>query len=615
MSLFTLSDAELAWGEAPLLAHAAMSLEAGERVGLIGRNGTGKSSLLKVIARRDKLDDGELILQDGMRSVYVEQEPQLPEAPTFRDSLIARGALDAISDDREKWTAIARLEEYLQRLKLNPDADPAKASGGEKKRAALALALSLKPDLLLLDEPTNHLDIETILILEEILTGEYKNGRSLMVITHDRTFLDDTVTRIVELDRGVLRSYPGNFAAYETRKAEELAAEAVERARFDKFHAQEEVWIRKGIEARRTRNEGRVRRLEALRRERAARRERLGSVNLTIDAGEKSGKIVAEVTNLTKSFGDRPIVKGLNFKLMRGDKLGLLGHNGTGKSTLIKLILGELTPDEGTVKLGTNLNIAYFDQLREQLDDTKTVAETISPGSDWVEVAGERKHIMSYLSDFLFTPQRAKVPVGNLSGGERNRLLLARLFALPANLLVLDEPTNDLDIDSLELLEATLETYPGTLILVSHDRRFLDDVVTQVLAPVNPAQPDGRWMEFVGGYEDWIRQRPAFETEKPKTPEKPKEKPQREVKNAPPQRVRMTFKETKELEGLPAAIEALETEQADLMTAMSDPAYFKSEPARQKADKERMDALPGLIEAAYARWEELTAKSEAANQR
>ncbi len=615
MSLFTLSDAELAWGEAPLLDHAAMSLEAGERVGLIGRNGTGKSSLLKVIARKDKLDDGELIVQDGLRAVYVEQEPQLPPADTFRESLVLRGGLDDIADDREKWAALARLEEYLQRLKLPADGSPATASGGEKKRAALALALSLKPDLLLLDEPTNHLDIETILVLEGILTSEYKNGRSLMVITHDRAFLDDTVTRIVELDRGALRSYPGNFAAYETRKAEELAAEAVERARFDKFHAQEEVWIRKGIEARRTRNEGRVRRLEALRRERAARRERMGSVNLSIDAGEKSGKIVAEVTGLTKSFGDRTIVKDLNFKLMRGDKLGLLGHNGTGKSTLIKLLLGELAPDAGTVKLGTNLNIAYFDQLREQLDDTKTVAETISPGSDWVEIAGERKHIMSYLADFLFTPQRASVPVGNLSGGERNRLLLARLFALPANLLVLDEPTNDLDIDSLELLEATLETYPGTLILVSHDRRFLDDVVTQVLAPVNPAEPDGRWMEFVGGYEDWLRQRPAFEAEKPKAPEKPREKPQREVKNAPPQRVRMSFKETKELESLPQTIESLEAEQSDLMTAMSAPDYFKSEPARQKADKERMDALPGLIEAAYARWEELTAKAEAANQR
>ena len=345
----------------------------------------------------------------------------------------------------------------------------------------------------------------------------------------------------------------------------------------------------------------------------------MGSVNLSIDAGEKSGKIVAEVTGLTKSFGDRTIVKDLNFKLMRGDKLGLLGHNGTGKSTLIKLLLGELTPDTGTVRLGTNLNIAYFDQLREQLDDEKTVAETISPGSDWVEIAGERKHIMSYLADFLFTPQRAKVPVGNLSGGERNRLLLARLFALPANLLVLDEPTNDLDIDSLELLEATLTTYPGTLILVSHDRRFMDDVVTQVLAPVNPAAPDGRWMEFVGGYEDWVRQRPAFETPEKKAEkkmaDKASEKPERTVRNAPLQRVRMTFKETKELEGLPAAIEALETEQTALMTAMSEPDYFKKDPARQKADKERMDALPALIEASYARWEELTAKAEASQRR
>lgn len=614
MSIFSLMDAQLAWGDAALLDHAAMSLEAGERVGLIGRNGTGKSSLLQVIAKKEKLDAGELRMQDGLRAVYVEQEPALPAAPTFRESLIARGGLDAIADDREKWTAYARLDEYLEKLSLPGNADPQKASGGEKKRAALALALSLKPDLLLLDEPTNHLDVETILTLESILTGEFKNSRSLMVITHDRAFLDDTVTRIIELDRGVLRSYPGNFAAYEARKEEELAAEALERARFDKFHAQEEVWIRKGIEARRTRNEGRVKRLEELRRQRAARRERIGSINLTIDAGEKSGKVVAEVTDLTKAFGNRTIVKGLNFKLMRGDKLGLLGHNGAGKSTLIKLLLGKLAPDSGTVKLGSNLQIAYFDQLREQLDDTKTVAETISPGSDWVEVAGERKHIMSYLADFLFSPQRANVPVGNLSGGERNRLLLARLFALPANLLVLDEPTNDLDIDSLELLEETLENYKGTIILVSHDRRFLDDVVTQVLAPVNWPAPDGRWMEFIGGYEDWVQQRPAVEM-----PAKPSEKvkapAERPVKNAPPQRIRMSFKETKELEELPAKIEALETEQSDLMTAMCATDYFKTDVAKQKADKQRSDALPALIEAAYARWEELTAKSEAAAQK
>lgn len=610
MSIITLSEAELAWGDLPLLDHAAMSLEPGERVGLIGRNGTGKSSLLQVIAGVEKLDAGEIRRQDGLRRIYVEQEPYLPPAATLKDSLIARGKFEEIADDRDKWTALARLDEYLQKLKVKADASPEAASGGEKKRAALALALSMKPDLLLLDEPTNHLDVDTILALEDVLKSEYRNGRTLMVITHDRAFLDDVATRIIELDRGTLRSYPGNFAAYEARKNEELAAEDLARARFDKFWAQEEVWIRKGIEARRTRNEGRVRRLEALRRERAARRERIGQINLSIDAGEKSGKVVAEVTGLGKSFGDRVIVKGLDFKLMRGDKLGLVGPNGAGKSTLIKLLLGTLAPDEGKVKLGTNLKIAYFDQLREQLDLNKTVAETISPGSEWVEIAGERKHIMSYLGDFLFAPHRAEVPVSNLSGGERNRLLLARLFALPANLLVLDEPTNDLDIDSLELLEETLENYPGTIILVSHDRRFLDDVVTQVLAPVDYAEPDGRWMEFVGGYEDWVRQRPPLPE-----PEAAARKSEKEAKPRParPQReekLRMSYKENKELEALPAKIEALESEQTALIARMSEPDYFKREVSEQQADKARAEELPGLIEAAYARWEELTQKAE-----
>ena len=612
MSFITLAKAELAWGDLPLLDHADMSVEPGERIGLIGRNGTGKSSLLQVIARVEKLDAGEIRAQDGLRSIYVEQEPYLPPAPTFRDSLISRGGIDHFADERDKWTAIARLEEYLHRLELDPERDPAKASGGEKKRAALALALSLQPDLLLLDEPTNHLDVETIETLEGILNTEYRNGRSLIVITHDRAFLDNVVTRIVELDRGILRSYPGNFAAYETRKSEELAAEEIERARFDKFWAQEEVWIRKGIEARRTRNEGRVRRLEALRRERAARRERIGQINLNIDAGERSGKIVAEATGLTKSFGDRVIVKDLDFKLMRGDKLGLVGRNGAGKSTLIKLLLGALEPDSGNVKLGTNLQIAYFDQLREQLDDTKTVAETISPGSEWVEICGEKKHIMSYLADFLFPPRRANVPVANLSGGERNRLLLARLFALPANLLVLDEPTNDLDIDSLELLETTLENYTGTIILVSHDRRFLDDVVTQVLAPLDYEKPDGRWKEYVGGWQDWLAQRPPLPEREAPTPKPPKAEKPRNKANAPQQRVRMSFKENKELEELPGKIEALESEQNDLMNKMCSCDYHKESAEVQKADKARADQLPQLIEQAYARWEELSAKAELA---
>lgn len=606
MPFITIADAQLAWGDLPLLDRAQMQLDAGERVGLIGRNGTGKSSLMHVLAGRDKLDDGILTRQDGLVSVYLEQEPNLPEAATLRESLLARGRFEDIADEREKWAAIARLDEYLHRLRTASEQNPQAASGGEKKKAALALALSLKPDLLLLDEPTNHLDVETIEILEGILTQEYRSNRSLIVVTHDRAFLDTVCTRILELDRGILRSYPGNFAAYEARKNEELNAEAIANRRFDKFWAQEEVWIRKGIEARRTRNEGRVRRLEALRRERAARRERMGRVSMTVDAGERSGKLVAEVTSLSKVFGDKTVVKDLNFRLLRGDKLGLVGPNGAGKSTLIKLLLGKLEPDEGSVRLGTNLKIAYFDQLREQLDDTKTVAETVSPGSEWIEIAGVKKHVMSYLGDFLFAPHRAEVPVANLSGGERNRLLLARLFALPANLLVLDEPTNDLDIDSLELLEETLENYPGTVILVSHDRRFLDSVVTQVLAPVNYLAPDGRWMEFAGGYEDWVRQRPAIETpETEAVPDKPAaKKPVRQRAE------RMSWKENKELETLPETIETLESEQEVLMQKMSAADFFRLPVSEQQAVTARSEALTQEIETAYERWEFLTQKAQ-----
>ena len=608
MALITLSDAHLAYGDLPLLDEAALSIEPGERVGLIGRNGTGKSSLLSVLAGKQLLDDGQIQRQDGLIVHYVEQEPILPEAPTFRESLIARGNIESIADEKEKWRLYAKLDENLSRFELNPDGDPKLASGGERKRAALALAFTLAPQLMLLDEPTNHLDMRAISLLENICRDELKNQRSLVVITHDRAFLDNVATRIVELDRGTLRSYPGNFSAYEARKEEELAAEALERRRFDKFWAQEEVWIRKGIEARRTRNEGRVRRLEALRRERAARCEQMGSIRLAIDAGEKSGKIVAEVTGLSKSFGNHVVVKDLDFTLMRGDRLGLIGPNGAGKSTLIKLILGKLKPDAGKVKLGTNLQIAYFDQLREQLDLNKTVAETIAPGSDWVEIGGERKHVIAYLGDFLFPPRRANVRVSSLSGGERNRLLLARLFALPANLLVLDEPTNDLDIDSLELLEQTLASYPGTIILVSHDRRFLDNDVTEVLAP----EGNGKWREYVGGYAEWFAQRPAealpVKKASPSKEEEKKAKPKAQVQ----QKIKLSWRESRELEALPEKLEALEKEQSDLIARMSEGSYHTKPVDEIKADKSRLDALENEISAGYARWEELSAKADEA---
>ena len=600
-TLLTLQDAELAFGDQPLLDHANLTVMDGERIGVIGRNGTGKSSLLRVIAGVDKLDDGSKTVMDGLGIAYVEQEPFLPEANTLRESLILRGKLNEENDEQIKWRQIARLDEYLHRFELDGDRPLQGASGGEKKRAALALAFTQNKDLLLLDEPTNHLDIDAILILEELIKSEYRGSKSLMVITHDRAFLDSVSTRIIELDRGVLRSYPGNFEAYENRKEQELAAEDIARRKFDKFWAQEEVWIRKGIEARRTRNEGRVRRLERLREERAARRDRLGQINLNIDAGMKSGKIVAELEKVCLSFGDKVIVKDLNFRLLRGDRLGLVGHNGVGKSTLISLILGKRQPDSGTIKLGTNLQIAYFDQLRAQLDPNKTVAETISPGSEWIEVGGSKKHIMAYLGDFLFPPRRANVPVYNLSGGERNRLLLARLFALPANLLVLDEPTNDLDIDSLELLEQTLQNYPGTLILVSHDRRFLDNVVTEVLAP----EGNGLWREYVGGYSDWQHYKPKAESvvKKAETVDKVVPKKPKQTK------IKLSYKENKELETLPEHLMQLEAKRDELISLMSESDYYSTHsPQEIKEQNEKIQFLENKINQSYLRWEELENK-------
>ena len=596
MPLITLRNAELAYGLHPLLDRANLSVDVGERVGLIGRNGTGKSSLLQAIAGTLALDDGELARQDGLRVVFVEQEPELPPAATLRDSLIARGRIEQLHDERERWRVEARLTEFLHRLGIDAERSPQTASGGERKRAALALALALQPDLLLLDEPTNHLDIDGITALEELLL----KGPTSIVITHDRAFLDRVVTRIVELDRGLLRSFPGNFAAYEVRKGEQLAAEEVANRKFDKFWAREEVWIRRGIEARRTRNEGRVRRLEALRVERAARREQLGDIKLTLDAGERSGKLVAELVNVGKSFGERPIVRGLSMRLQRGDRVGLIGPNGVGKSTLLRLILGQLEPDSGTVRLGANVQVAYFDQMREQLDPQKSVIETISPGSDWIEIGRERKHVVTYLGDFLFSSQRANSPVQALSGGERNRLLLARLFARTANVLVMDEPTNDLDIESLELLEATLQGYAGTLLLVSHDRAFLDNVVTQTLV----AEGNGKWQEYVGGYTDWLSQRrPAAAT----APAKPKaESRSDDARRSAP--TKMSYKETRELTQLPAEIEALEQQQQALTARMSSGDYHKQGSEQIKADRQLVSDLEQQLAEKFARWEELENK-------
>ncbi len=595
MALLTLQDAELAFGLTPLLDRANLTVQPNERIGLIGRNGTGKSSLLKIIAGQLALDSGVLGGDDGLRIATVEQESAPPEAATLRESLALAAQFEDLHDDRERWACEARLTEFLHRFGLDESRPTATASGGERKRAMLALAMAKKPDLLLLDEPTNHLDITGITLLEDLLVaGPVK---SAIIITHDRAFLDRVATRIIELDRGLLRSYPGNFAAYEARKSDQLAAEEVMNRKFDKFWAQEEVWIRKGIQARRTRNEGRVRRLESLRVERDARRERLGKVQIALDAGERSGKLVAELEDVTKRFDDNIVINKLSLRIMRGDRFGFIGPNGAGKSTLIKLILGTLEADAGTVRLGTNLQVAYFDQMREQLDPERTLVETISPGSEWVETAQGRKHVMSYLNDFLFPPQRAQAPVKMLSGGERNRLLLARLFAQPANLLVLDEPTNDLDIESLELLEDTLQGYTGTLLLVSHDRAFLDNVVTQTLV----AEGDGKWKEYVGGYSDWLAQRPMTAVAasagkaQPAALDKPKAK--------------MSFKEQRELAALPAELEALEQEQQALTARMSSAEYHKQGAEAIKANNKRAAEIEQQLAKKYERWEVLDAKA------
>jgi len=607
MPLVTLADAELAYGLHPLLDRASLSVRNGERIGLIGRNGTGKSTLLRVIAGELALDGGELRRRDGLRIAVVEQEPTLPSAATLRESLVARGHFESMVDERARWQAESRLVEYLHRFGLDESLRPDAASGGERKRATLALAFALEPQLLLLDEPTNHLDIDGIALLEEQLA---KGSMTSIVITHDRAFLDAVATRIVELDRGLLRSYPGNFADYERRRDEQLAAEAVASRRFDKFWAQEEVWIRKGVEARRTRNEGRVRRLEALRQQRSARRERLGNMKLTLDAGERSGKLVAELDDVTKRYGGRAVVERLSLRIMRGDRFGLIGPNGAGKSTLLKLILGELAPDEGSVRLGTNLQVAYFDQLRAQLDPERSVAATVSPTSDWVEVGGNRKHVISYLGDFLFAPQRADSPVRMLSGGERNRLLLAMLFARPANLIVLDEPTNDLDIESLELLEATLQDYPGTVLLVSHDRRFLDNVVTQTLA----AEGGGRWKEYVGGYSDWLEQRPSLQpsptTLRPPAPAETSAD-RHEGGRGAGKPAKLSYKETRELAQLPAQIEALETEQREINARMSSADYHKQGAQRIKTDGTRLAEIEQQLATAFDRWADLEARATA----
>jgi ABC transport system ATP-binding/permease protein len=622
MALLTLSNAHLAFGHVALLDGAALSVESGERIGLIGRNGTGKSSLLKILAGLEKPDDGLLQVQQGLRIAYVAQEPVfapginvfeavsegLAEVRALRERYEAHvpgedlDALQTRIEALDGWTWERRVDETLHRLRLAPDASLDSLSGGNRKRVALARALVAQPDVLLLDEPTNHLDLDAIAWLEELLRA-FRG--SVVLITHDRAFLDGVATRIVELDRGVLRSYPGNFSAYETLKAQQLADEALANARADKLLAQEEVWIRKGVEARRTRSVARIARLERLREQRALRRDAVGRVRLDVDAGERSGKLVAELQHVSKAYGGRPIVQGFSATILRGDKIGLIGPNGAGKTTLLKLILGEITPDAGTVRLGTRLQVAYFDQMREALDLERSLADTISPGSEWIEIGNARKHVMSYLGDFLFAPERANSPVKSLSGGERNRLLLARLFARPANVMVLDEPTNDLDIDTLELLEELLQDYDGTVFLVSHDRRFLDNVVTSTIAWEGDESP-GQWREYEGGCEDWVQQsarRRALQAPTPAPVAAPKPAPAPAPAARPPRK--LSYKEQRELDELPARIEALEAEQKELGELLASSALYTEAPQRVAEVQARYDQIEGLLMDALERWETL----------
>ena len=636
MAILSLSNAHLAYGHVALLDHAGFALEAGERLGFIGRNGAGKSSLLKVVAGLEKLDDGLLQLTQGLRIRYVAQEPDLDPGATVFDSVSEGVAeardvrqryeehavgvdLDALQtriEALDAWNWEQRVATTLDRLHLDGARRIGELSGGMKKRVALAQALVAVPDVLLLDEPTNHLDLDSIAWLEELLRGF--NG-SVMLITHDRAFLDAVATRIIELDRGTIRSYPGNFSAYERLKEDQLASDALAGARADKLLAQEEVWIRKGVEARRTRSVARIERLQQLRAQRRARRDALGQVRLEVDSGVPSGKIVAELRNVSMRFDDRAeqklIVKDFSATILRGDKVGLIGPNGAGKTTLLKLILGELQPTSGTVRQGTRLEVAYFDQMRSTLNLDATLADTISPGSEWVEFNGAKKHVMSYLNDFLFSPERANSPVRTLSGGERNRVLLARLFALPANVLVLDEPTNDLDIDTLELLEELLQSYAGTVFLVSHDRRFLDNVVTSTIAWEGDESP-GLWREYEGGYEDWKLQRDraralreqaargaASARPKGATAATPQAATPAAASGAKPRK--LGYKEQRELDALPAKIDALEAEQKTLGALLADASVYAKEPDRASQAQARYARIDAELQQALERWEAL----------
>ena len=629
MPLLSFASVSIAFGPDALLENASFQIDPGERVCLIGRNGAGKSTLLKLAEGSIQPDDGEIWRQPALRIAQLSQELIASETDTVFDvvagGLQEIGALLAeyhhvshrVGDDpallrrmevlqheiesRDGWRMHERIDSILEIHRLSADARIAELSGGWRRRVALARALVGDPDLLLLDEPTNHLDVEVIQWLEDALL-EFRGG--VLFVTHDRALLTRLATRILELDRGVLNSWPGDYPTFLARKAAALEEEARHAALFDKKLAQEEAWIRRGIKARRTRNEGRVRALFALREQRKQRREVQGRAQFSVEEAQASGKLVALAEKISFGYDGAPIVRDFSVRILRGDRIAFIGPNGAGKTTLLKLLLGDLAPDTGTVRLGTKLEIAYFDQLRMQLALDKTVIENIGEGSDYIDIGGERRHVIGYLQDFLFSPDRARTQVATLSGGERNRLLLARLFSQPANLLVLDEPTNDLDIETLELLEERLLEFNGTILLVSHDRAFVDNVATSTLA----FEGDGQVFEYVGGYTDWLRQRRS-----------PAEAlvavaPQSRVASNPataaaatakPALAKLSYKEQRELEQLPARIETLEAQQAELNDAISQPAFYKSDAAEQARVQAQLTLVSAELAAAYARWESL----------
>ena len=636
MALITLTEGKLAFGHVPLLDHTTFSLESGERIGLIGRNGTGKSSLLKILAGLEKLDDGLLQYQQNLRIAYVAQEPILQSEHTVFEAAaeglakvkalreeyeaLSEGEWDESNHERLDqlqsqldaqggWNWEQRVNESIDRLHLDANQTIGQLSGGTKKRVALAQALVTMPDVLLLDEPTNHLDLDSIEWLEGLLNA-YTGA--IIFITHDRAFLDHVATRVVELDRGILRSYPGNYSSYEKVKEQELNSESLANARADKLLAQEEVWVRKGVEARRTRSVGRITRLEKLRALRAQRRNVMGQIKLAISSGDRSGKIVADLQNVSKSY-QKPIVKNFTATILRGDKVGLLGPNGAGKTTLLKLILGTIESDSGIVTMGTRIEVAYFDQMREGLNLEATLEDFISPGSEWIEINGNRKHVKSYLGDFLFSPERTNSPISTLSGGERNRLLLARLFARPANVLVLDEPTNDLDIDTLDLLEQLLQDYAGTVFLVSHDRTFLDNVVTSMIA----YEGNGKWQEYEGGYEDYRIQKKRFDeftqASNASTINKTLGKDDKKVEIKPETKLSVTKsklsnKEKAELDKLPNQIEQLEKKQLVLNEQLANPEIYKGEAHLIVTLKNELTQIEEQMTRSMKRWEELLEK-------